>query len=159
MTKRNDRNAGGERPYYRAHWTIFLPACVVAFLYGAVLIVLLIVGKGDTDLAVIILLVLLLLVPLLLVGAYLRYASLGLRIGPDYVAYRHGWLRPRWKRLRLDEVSSAKVSHGLLGDMLGGGDLVMARYAGRPVRLRDLNRPGQAALEVMQRINGTKSKP
>lgn len=158
MTSRNDRNARADRAYYKAHWTIFLPAIVVAFLYGIVLILLLITGNGDTDLAKIMLLVLLMVVPLLLVRAYLRYASLGLRVGHDYVAYRQGWLRPRWKRLRLDEVSSAKVRHGLAGDILGGGDLVFTLYADRPVQLQDLARPGQAALEVMQRINGTNRK-
>lgn len=131
---------------------------VVALLYGIVLVLLLVTGNGDTDLAKIMLLVLLMVVPLLLVRAYLRYASLGLRIGQDYIAYRQGWLRPRWKRLRLDEVSSAKVRHGLAGDMLGGGDLVITLYADRPLQLQDLNRPGQAALEVMKRINKSKRK-
>ena len=55
--------------HFKAHWTLFLPALVVALLYGGLWVFLLVNGKGDTALARIMLLVLMLIVPVLLVRA------------------------------------------------------------------------------------------
>lgn len=158
MAKHHERQNLPEKPYFRAHWTIFLPAIIVALLYGGVLLVLLVSGKGDTDLAKIMLLVLMLVVPLLLVRAYLRFASLGVQIGQDYIAYRQGWLRPRWRRLRLDDTAGATIRYGLAGKLLGGGDVVFIRRVGNPVHVHDIARPEKLARQVRQRIRGTNSK-
>lgn len=152
MARLNDKHTNSDKPYFKAHWTIFLPALVVAVLYGSVLLILLASGKGDTDIAKIMLLVLMLVVPLLLVRAYLRYASLGVQIGHDYIAYRQGWLRPRWKRLRVDDAAGATVRYGAAGSVLGGGDVVLVRRVGDPVHLLDVAEPEKLARQVRQRI-------
>lgn len=158
MARLDDRQANTDKPYFRAHWTIFLPALVVAVLYGGVLLILLISGKGDSGLAKIMLLVLMLIVPLLFVRAYLRFASLGVQIGQDYIAYRQGWLRPRWKRLRLDDTAGATVKYGAGGRVLGGGDVVLVRRVGDPVHLLDVAEPERLARQVRQRIREVSQK-
>lgn len=140
------------RLYCGAHWTIFMPAIVVAVLYGGVWLFLLAAGKGDSALAKIMLLVLLLVVPALLVRAYLRFAVFGVLVGQDFVAYRQGWFRPRWKRLRLDEVTGVKASLSPLGKLLGGGELVLTRAAEKPLRLCDIAEPEVAARQISARM-------
>ena len=152
MTLQNPIQSPDDTARFKAHWTIFLPALIVALLYGGVWVFLLVVGKGDTALARILLLVLLLVVPLLLVRAYLRYASFGLLIGRRALTYRQGWMRPGWRRLQLDALTGVRASISPLGRILGGGALVITRFDGGDITLHDMELPEEAARQISRRL-------
>lgn len=149
---------GDDALRFKAHWTIFLPVLIVALLYGAVWVFLLLAGKGDTALAKVMLLVLLLVVPVLLVRAYLRFMSFGLLVGRHALTYRRGWLRPRWHRLRLDALSGARASLGPFNRLLGGGAVVLARFDDRPIRLLDVESPEEAARTIARRARSVQTR-
>ncbi len=137
----------------KAHWTLFLPALIVAFLYGGLWLFLLATGKGDTALARLTLLVLMLIVPVLLVRAYLRYASFGLLIRRQSILYRRGWLRPRWRRVKLESLSGVSPVLSPLGRIIGGGALVLKRPDHGDIRLHDLEGPEKAAQQISRRLH------
>ncbi len=137
---------------FKAHWTLFLPALVVALLYGGSWVFLLLTGKGDTALARLVLLVLLLIVPVLLVRAYLRFASFGLLIRRQVLLYRRGWLRPRWRRVKLDSLSGVRPVLSPLGGLFGGGALVLTRLDHGEIRLYDIDGPEEAARQISRRL-------
>lgn len=137
---------------FKAHWTLFLPALVVALLYGGLWLFLLASGKGDTALARLMLLVLLLIVPVLLVRAYLRFASFGLLIRRQAIIYRRGWLRPRWRRVKLDSLSGVRPVLSPLGCLFGGGALVLTRLDHSDILLYDVEGPEEAARLISRRL-------
>lgn len=137
---------------FKAHWTLFLPALVVAFLYGGLWVFLFLTGKGDTALARLMLLVLLLIVPVLLVRAYLRFASFGLLIRRQALVYRRGWLRPRWRRIKLDSLSGVRPVLSPLGGLFGGGAIALTRLDHGEIRLYDIDGPEEAARQISRRL-------
>ncbi|HDL16501.1 MAG TPA: PH domain-containing protein [Rhizobiales bacterium] len=152
MTLRNPGQSLDDTVRFRAHWTIFLPTIIVALLYGGLWVFLLVVGKGDTALARILLLVLLLVVPVLLVRAYLRFVTFGLVIGRRALTYRQGWLRPGWHRIQLDTLTGVRASMNPLGRMLGGGALILTRLDGGDICLNDVEFPEEAARQISRRL-------
>lgn len=143
---------------FKAHWTIFLPALTVAFIYGGLWVVLLIAGKGDTALARILLLVLLLVAPVLLVRSYLRLASFSLHIGRQALSYRRGWIRPRWRRLQLSSLTGVRASMNPLGRIFGAGTLILTRFDGGDIALHDVAWPEQAARQIARRLRITQAR-
>lgn len=143
---------------FNAHWTIFLPALTVAFIYGGLWVFLLIAGKGDTALARILLLVLLLVAPVLLVRAYLRQASFSLHVGRHVLRYRRGWLRPRWRQLQMNSLTSVRASANPLGRILGGGALIITRLDGSDIALYDVASPEQAARQISRRLRSSQAR-
>jgi len=137
---------------FKAHWTIFLPAMTVTLIYGGLWVFLLIVGKGDTELARILLLVLLLVAPVLLVRAYLRLVSFSLHVGRQALSYRRGWIRPRWHRLQINSLTSVRASVNPLGRIFGGGALIITRLDGGDIRLYDVASPQLAARHISRRL-------
>ena len=152
MTLQDTAQTLEDTVHFKAHWTLFLPALVVALLYGGLWMYLLAIGKGDTALARIMLLVLLLIVPVLLVRAYLRFASFGLLIRRQALIYRRGWLRPRWRRVKLDSISGVRPVLSPLGRLFGGGALVLKRHDDRELRLYDIDGPEDAARQISRRL-------
>lgn len=137
---------------YTAHWTIFLPTIIVALLYGSFWLVLIILDKGDTALARMLLLVVVLVVPVLLVRSYLRYVSLGLLVGKNAIVYRRGWLRPRWRRVHMNSLSAVRPVISPLGSLFGGGALIITRMDHGDIRLYDMSDPEGAAMEISRRL-------
>jgi hypothetical protein len=152
MTQQDTTQIEDDSMHFKAHWTLFLPALVVALLYGGLWVFLLVTGKGDTALARIMLLVLMLIVPVLLVRAYLRFASFGLLIRQQAVIYRRGWLRPRWRRVKLESLSGVRPVLSPLGGVFGGGALVLTRLDGGDIRLYDVDGPEEAARQISRRL-------
>lgn len=148
----------GETLLYRADWSIYLPAILVILLYGALWVLMLFLGKGDTALARILLLVLVLGVPLLLVRAFLRYMSFELRIFRRRLLYRRGWIRPRWRRVALEDVTGVRVAYGPAGRLPGSGALIMTFHAGPPLRLMDIADPEGAEHQISRRLRVLKSR-
>ena len=79
----------GERRY-GADRRIFLPAAVIAVLYGALWIAALVTGRGGTTLAQALLLVVVIAVPVILIRAWLRYRALELRVTGNGIRYTTG---------------------------------------------------------------------
>jgi membrane protein YdbS with pleckstrin-like domain len=152
MTPQNTTQGLDDTVRFKAHWTLFLPALVVALLYGGVWVFLLASGKGDTALARLMLLVLVLIVPVLLVRAFLRFASFGLLIRRQAIIYRRGWLRPRWRRVKLESLSSVRPVMSPLGRIFGGGALVLKRLDDSDIRLYDVEGPDEAARQILRRL-------
>lgn len=149
MRKSSTSRFDGNRSVYGAHWTIFLPSLAVFLLYGGAWLALAAAGKGNTALAKISLLVILIIVPVLAVRACLRFMSLGLMIGQDSILYRQGWLRPRWRRVRANELSHVSAIRSPVGRMLGGGSVTFSRTDGSTIHLYDLADPEAIARRVM----------
>lgn len=149
MIARQHHRSGARPETYRGHWAIFLPSVVVALLYGGAWIGLLVTGRSDTALAKLALLVLLLVVPLLVTVACLRFRSLRIEVGPETVAFRQGWLRPRWTRLRYADIDAATVRWSRLGRTIGSGALQLRTGDGTAYRILDVAVPEAVA----QRIN------
>jgi len=152
MSRGATRRSNGGQPFQGAHWTVFLPTVVVFLLYGGAWVVLICVGKGNTALAKISLLVILIVVPVLAIHAYLRFVSLGLMVGQDFVLYRQGWLRPRWKRLRIEDLSGVTVLQGPAGRWFGGGGVILSKTDGSDVCLYDLADPEAVAERIARHI-------
>jgi hypothetical protein len=152
MTSRDSKQTLEDTVRFNAHWTLFLPALVVTGLYGGLWVFLLATGKGDTALARLMLLVLLLIVPALLVRAYLRYVTFGLLIRRHALLYRRGWWRPRWRRIRLENISDVQPVLSPLGRLFGGGALDLTRIDHADIRLHDIDGPEEAAQQISRRL-------
>jgi len=152
MTLQNAAQSPDDTVRFKAHWTIFLPALIVALLYGGLWLFLLVLGKSDTALARILQLVLFLVVPVLLVRAYLRFASFGLLIGRHALTYRRGWIRPGWHRLQMNALTGVRASANPLGRLLGGGALIITRLDGGDITLYDVAFPEDAARQISRRL-------
>lgn len=158
MTQRYPTDTQEDTARHKAHWTIFLPAIIVALLYGGLWVSLLAAGKGDTALARLLLLVLLMVVPVLLVRAYLRFQSFGLLIGRQALTYRRGWVRPRWHRIYMDRLASARAVLNPFSRIFGGGALELTRTDGRKFRLYDLEAPELAARQISRQVRVVQSR-
>lgn len=158
MTPSNSSGTQDGLARHEAHWTLFLPAIIVALLYGGLWVSLLAAGKGDTALARVLLLVLLMVVPVLLVRAYLRFQSFGLLIGRQALTYRRGWVRPRWHRIQMDSLASVRAVLNPLNRLFGGGALEFTGVDGRKFRFYDLKAPEQAARQISRRVRVMRSR-
>lgn len=157
MAPRDTKRVAENGDRFQAHWTIFLPALVVTMLYGGVWVFLLLAGKGESALATLCLLVLLLVVPVLLVRAFLRFATFDLRIDDISLRYRRGWFRPHWHKVSLDELSGARATLSPVGRIFGGGALELTQKVGRPIRLNDVDSPEHAARKISQQLKTIRS--
>jgi len=148
----------GKTLRYGADWTIYLPALLVALLYGILWGLMSILGKGDTALAHALLLVLVVGVPLLLVRAFLRYMSFELRLFRRRLFYRRGWLRPRWHCVALEDVAGVHVVYGPAGRLPGSGALIVRFHTGPPLRLIDIADPESAERQISRRLRVLRSR-
>lgn len=158
MNGRGHEHKVAEAETYRGHWAIFLPSLAVALLYGGAWLVLLAAGKSETALARLALLVVMLVVPLLAVIAGLRYRSIRVEIGRDTVAFRQGWLRPGWTRIRLSDIRDAGTQWSPIGRRIGGGALTLKVSDGTRYRIADIASPEIAAREINRRAATTGQK-
>jgi hypothetical protein len=92
--------------------------------------------------------------PVLLARAWIRFVSLELRISPERLSYRDGWLRPRWREVALGSVTSARAVYGPVGRALGSGALVFSLGDGSRIRLADIAEPDEAARQINRRLQG-----
>ena len=152
MMTQADKSPNSQRTQYRAHWTIFLPALVIIALYGGIWLISLGLGRGEGGLARLALQVAILGGPLLLLHAYLRYHFLGLVVGRRELRYRRGWVRPKWRRVAIAEIVSARGGHNLFSGGSNAGPLVLTLRDGRRLRLDDMERAVEAAGQINQHL-------
>ena len=149
MRPHRDRQpaANGERRY-GADRRLFLPAVVIAVLYGSLWLAALATGRGGTALAQALLLVVVAAVPVLLVRAWLRYRALELRVAGNGVRYTKGLLRPEWQQLPAARITDARTVYGAAGRRFGAGALILTLDDGSRVRIADVANIEDAAARV-----------
>ena len=133
-----------------AHWSIFLPAAVVALLWAAIYLW----ANGWTPrlsgIASLSLAVEAIIVPLLILHAWGRTWALGVRVGARGLEARAGF--PRRQRIEVGarEISSVRFRQTPLQRLLGAGSIELRMESGASIRLDDLDR----AAEVANAIRG-----
>lgn len=123
---------------YRADPRLFLPAVVIAVLYGSLWLSVIVTGRGGTAFAQALLAVIVVAVPVLLVRGWLRYRSLELRVAPDGVRYTKGLLRPVWQEVPVRHIRHVRTLYGPAGRRFGTGALLLVLEDGARVRIADL---------------------
>ncbi len=139
-------------PLFSAHWHLFVPTTVIAILYAAMWIVLVAVGKIDSNLARMFVIVMAVGVPLLTAHAFLRYQTIRLQVNENNVLCHPGWPKDQPVEITPDLISSIVVKRGLSGLVFGGGTLVMSLTTGSKMVIADLDKPeeAKAAIEALQ---------
>ena len=141
-----------------ADWRIFLPSVVLALLYGGLGLTMVLLGRGDTALARLLVLFVVVGVPVLLLNAGLRYATLEVRIRRRTLVYRRGWIWPRWRRVALRDIAEVSTAYGPAGHLLGGGTLVLKLTDGGRVRIPDVANVEAMAEIVRRRAAGQRKR-
>lgn len=136
----------------RAHWSVFLPALLVAALYGASWLVLDAIGHGGGALARLVFLVLVAAPPLLVAHAFLRFHSAGVTVTRKHILVARGWPRQAAERIPLAEVESVSVRASLIARMLGAGSLHIRLWDGRDIDARDLADPHELVEVIRGRL-------
>ncbi|MGJ8571336.1 MAG: hypothetical protein ACSHXI_11625 [Hoeflea sp.] len=123
---------------------LFLPSLVVATGYGALLLTLVLSGRGDGALARICLMVLVIVVPLLLAYAGLRLSTTRLTLYAAHLEAHPGFPARDPVMINYPTVSGVSVRRGLSGWITGAGSLVIERGNGVPVIVPGLSSPDAA---------------
>jgi len=138
-----------------AHWSIFLPAGLVAALYSGAWGLLKIAGYGDDDLGRLVFMVVVIAPPLLVAQAFLRYYSIGLAVTRRHVLLVKGWPRTSGRQIALADIVVVDVSSGVLGRWLGVGGVHLLLKNGQRLRVSDLANPEAIAEEIRQSLPGS----
>ncbi|MBL4757116.1 MAG: PH domain-containing protein [Rhizobiales bacterium] len=135
-----------------AHWSIFLPAIIVAFLYALIWGFLKITGFGDGALGRLIFLVLVIAPPLLIAQAFLRYYSIGIALTQKHVLLARGWPRTVGRQIALRDIVVVEVNSGILGRWMGAGGIHLLLRNGQRLGISDLADPENIADLIRQNI-------
>lgn len=123
---------------------VFLPSLVVASGYGALLLALVLGGRGDGALARICLMVVVIVVPLLLAYAGLRLSTTRLTLHAAHLEAHPGFPARDPVMISYPTVSGLSLRRGLSGWITGAGSLVIERGNGVPVTIPGLSNPDAA---------------
>jgi len=135
-----------------AHWSIFLPALIVALLYALVWAFLKIIGYGDGALGRLIFLVLVIAPPLLIAQAFLRYYSIGIALTENHVLLARGWPRTVGQQYALGDIVVVEVNSGFFGRWMGAGGIHLLLRNGQRIGISDLADPESIADLIRQNI-------
>lgn len=138
-----------EKLIARTHAIVFLPAIVIALIYGGCWLLLHQLGRGDGGLARLCFFVSVVAPPVFALFAFMRYtfgriylAETDLLIGPDWP-----WQMPR--RLPLARLTSAEVVQNRLEAKFGAGALRLQTRGGEAILVRDCAAPDAVARALM----------
>lgn len=138
-----------------AHWSIFLPAFIVAALYAGAWGLLKISGYGDGDLGRVVIIVIVVAPPLLIVQAFLRYYSIGLALTRHHVLLVRGWPRMGGRQVNLKDIAVVDVESGILGRWLGVGGVQLLLRNGQRLGVSDLTNPDTIADKIRESLPGS----
>lgn len=127
------------------HWSVFLPALVIAVIYGGVWGHLALRGSNDGALGRLLLAICVIGVPVLLVHAFLRYTSTRVEIHADGMRVEQGWPKRSSRRLEAGKIVDVETRFSPLGRLLGGGVLVVHCQGGHHYAVADLAAPDRVA--------------
>jgi len=152
-----DKELGEDEPIEplaeaRAHWSVFLPALIVAALYGVAWLGLDANERAGGALGRLVFLVLLTAPPLLTAHAFLRYYSAGVTVTRKHILVARGWPRYTAERIPLSDVESVTERHSLMARLAGAGGLHIRLWDGRDVDARDLADPHQLVEVIRGRL-------
>ena len=136
----------------RAHWSLFLPALIVAALYGMSWLGLDATGRSGGALARLVFLVLLVAPPLLLAHAFLRFYSAGVAVGPNHVLVARGWPHHEGDQIPLSEIESVSVRSSLIARLLGAGSIHIRLWNGNDIDVRDIADPDRIVEIIRARL-------
>lgn len=150
--------SGASRPLASAgaHWTIYLPALVVALVWLAIFTWATFHEPPLSGLRALALAVVALGTPVLIFAAALRARLLSVAIWPKgregteaaaerELVLRDGFARPRSLRVGAREIASIRVRRSLPQRLLGGGALEIRMLSGERVLIADLDQPDALA--------------
>ena len=129
--------------------SLFLPSLVIATLYGAVWLWLMVAGEGSSALARLCLAVMLIGVPLMAVQAALRLATFSLKVMVHGVHLQPGFPSARQADIPFSAIRSLDVKRGPGGWLTGAGTLVMHLSTGETLAARGI-RDGEAAKMLVE---------
>lgn len=127
---------------------LFLPALVVATGYGALLVALVLLGRGEGPLARICVLVITIVVPLLLAYAGLRFSTTRMTLRPAHLEVHPGFPARDPVLIAYPAITRVALRRGLSGWITGAGSLVIERDDGAPVIVSGLSGPDAALSEL-----------
>jgi uncharacterized membrane protein YdbT with pleckstrin-like domain len=134
------------------HWSVFLPALLVAILYGVLWLLLDLTGRGSGALARLIFLVLIAAPPLLLAHAFLRFYSTGVAVTRQHILVARGWPRHMGEQIPLKDVESATLRVSRLSRLLGVGGIHIRLWDGNAIDARDLADPSDVVETIRKRL-------
>lgn len=135
-----------------AHWSLFLPAILVAIIYGVAWLLLDFGGHGEGALGRLIFLVLVAAPPLLWGHAFLRFYSTGAAVTQNHVVVARGWPHHEAIRIALSEIESATMRVSWLARMLGAGSIHLRLWDGSEIDVYDLERPDRVVEIIREHI-------
>ncbi len=125
----------------KAHASVFLPALVIAVLYGGIWLFIVALGKGDGALARLMVLICVIGVPAVFLHAFLRFMSTSADLTERTLVINRGWPRRRTVTLDLRDVVDVQTRQTVLGRVLGVGTLIVRNSKGSRYRINDLAAP------------------
>lgn len=131
--------SGGGNMRAKVHWSVYLPAGLVAALWGA--LALWAAQAGAETILTLALLVEAGAVPVLLVMAWLRARGRVLEIGSQGLFLQTGMLRPVKLGAALSMVEAVEAHRSLLQRLLGAGTVEIRLKGGASWRLDDMADP------------------
>ncbi len=134
----------------KAHASVFLPALVIAVLYGGLWLFVVALGKGDGALARLMLLICVIGVPAVLLHAFLRFMSTEVHVTERTLVLSRGWPRRRTITLDLRDVIDMQTKQTVLGRILGMGTMIVRDAQGKHYRINDLAAPVDFRRAVLQ---------
>lgn len=139
-----------------AHWTIYVPAIVVAAVWFVIFLWSTVHVPPLSGLRALSLAVILLGTPVLIFAAALRARLLSVEVWPKgaegtddaaerELVLRDGFARPRSLRVGAREIASIRVRRSLPQRLLGGGALDIRTLSGERVLIADIDHPDRLA--------------
>ncbi len=141
-------SAAGER-VFTARWQLFLPTAAILLLYSVALAFLHWSGRGQGDLARLVLVVLTVGTPLVAAHAFLRFETIRLQVLDETVRFHPGWPRRQAGEMPLSAITAVRIRRGLSGRLFGGGTLVLKLAGGQAVAIPDLADPHGARVAIV----------
>lgn len=136
----------------RAHWSLFVPAIVIAVLYGLVWLAMELGGRGDGALAKLVFIVFIVAPPLLFVFAFLRYFSTGVGVTESGVLVARGWPHREGEVIPLDDIVAVDAQQSWVSRRLGSGTVRLLLRDGELIRVQDIADPQVIAGAIEARI-------
>lgn len=129
----------------KGHWSVFLPALVIAALYGGIWAWFAIRGAHDGALARAALSICVIGGPVLFVYAFLRFNSTHVGLYADRVLIEQGWPHRREFSLSAEAIVDVETRYSPVGRLFGGGTLIVHSRGGGHHSVADLGAPDAVA--------------
>ncbi len=131
-----------------AHWSLFVPAALVAVSYFLLWWGLLQLGLGGSFFARAAQIVFLFVPPVLLVYGFMRYYSVWILADEGGLDVSPGWPGRGISRFGWDEISDIRLSQGSVGQLFDVGAIIIYLDNDCQVRVNDIAAPAEMVEEL-----------